>query len=903
MKGCATEAELLQFTRGELPATEAARIGAHVDGCSDCRIIVSEVARSLGDGADDASAERPLVRGGALGRYLILEQVGQGGMGVVYSAYDSELDRRVAVKVLRQAGREKDRARLTQEARAMARLSHPNVAAVYGVESAGGRDFVVMEFIVGVTARRWLEAERSTAEVLDVFLQAGRGLEAAHQAGIVHRDFKPDNVMVRADGRVSVLDFGLARPTGTSVAASAAGAVTSPTSLTETGTVMGTRRYMPPEQQAGEATDARADQYAFCVSVHEALWGAAPGEAPTKGPKVGAELVRALEKGRSANAADRHPDLSALLEVLERARAPVRRPWLFGVAGLIVLVVAGFLYARPNAGLCAGGEAEVAEVWGAPLRAAVVQRLAVAKLDGAHVPEALDVYAARWALAHRQACEATRVRGEQSEDLLDRRMVCLAARRAALAATATLLASESGSPGQALQAVGNLPVIAECADARALLEVVPPPAGLKARAQLTQVQEALAKARATFELGRTDEAEPLTANVVKEARALGWAPALAEALLLSSYVLNVAGRTTECEDAAWQALAATLAARDARLEAAAWVSLAGTVANIMRRYAEGERLFAVAKSRLDLLPSEELLAARWYRAHGQALAHAGDLKAAIASTGEAARRFEALGLPSPAQLAHTYRVLCDHYTVAGQYPEGIAAARKAVAASESDPTGGSHLARSLSVLANVLRKAHQFDEARDVLMRAVTEAQKAGSRLSVAQAWGTLGELERDAGRLDAAARAFQMEVAQTEPWPMPNPYRGEALGLLGDVQIEQGETEEAERNLRKAAALFDASGLRDELDTLPARSALGRALIANGKQAEAKAVLAHVVSVLDGSTAAAPMLAPFRFMAAKALWGLAERRPKAKALATQARAALEGAERDDVDRWLGEHR
>jgi serine/threonine protein kinase/tetratricopeptide (TPR) repeat protein len=271
-----------------------------------------------------------LERGASIGRYMVLGQVGRGAMGEVYAAYDPELDRKVAVKLLRaEAGTAQARARLLREAQAIARLSHPNVIAVHDVGSFGDRVFVAMEYVDGYTLAYWLQASaRSWQEVLRMFVAAARGLQAAHACQLVHRDFKPENVMVGRDGQVRVTDFGLARQVGvagTGAASDAAGApavVTSgddqdidatrrldfaaagsseqqhevtarrrsavlaalaldgrsalATDLTQTGTMMGTPAYMAPEQFQRQPTDERTDQFSFCVALYEALFGQRP---------------------------------------------------------------------------------------------------------------------------------------------------------------------------------------------------------------------------------------------------------------------------------------------------------------------------------------------------------------------------------------------------------------------------------------------------------------------------------------------------------------------------------------------------------------------------------------------------------------------------------------------------
>ncbi|MCA9553741.1 MAG: serine/threonine protein kinase, partial [Myxococcales bacterium] len=226
-----------------------------------------------------------------LGRYVILHRLGAGMMGVVWAAYDPHLDRKVAVKVLHQrrgAKGEEARGRLVREARTMARLSHPHVVQVFDVglvEHEGNDDvFLAMEYVEGQDLEAWVEALPAAAparwrQVLQVFLQAGRGLAHAHAAGVVHRDFKPTNVLVAADGRAKVGDFGLARLPGE--VDGGAGVPDAPSAdyqlpLTATGDVVGTPAYMSPEQHRGRPADARSDQFAFAVALYEAVYGVPP---------------------------------------------------------------------------------------------------------------------------------------------------------------------------------------------------------------------------------------------------------------------------------------------------------------------------------------------------------------------------------------------------------------------------------------------------------------------------------------------------------------------------------------------------------------------------------------------------------------------------------------------------
>src|SRR5688572_24837441 len=319
-------------------------------------------------GPVDTSALR---RGSSLGRYVVLDVLGRGGMGIVYAAYDPELDRKIAVKLVKWGSSSTagtgGRSRLQREAQALAKLTHSNIVGVYDVGTIGDAIFVAMEFISGETIaawikRRWPADPPHWRDVLSIMVPAGRGLAAAHAAEIIHRDFKPENVMMDPAGRIVVLDFGLARPTSTSrsrshddpkpIEISAATSLMMP--LTLTGSVMGTPAYMSPEQFAGQDTDAATDQFSFCVSLYHALYGERPfpgdniNELTTsvfkeqvrpapKGTSVPAWLRRVVLRGLSRRPAERWSSMEELLAALENDPARRRKRIAFGVAAVAVL--------------------------------------------------------------------------------------------------------------------------------------------------------------------------------------------------------------------------------------------------------------------------------------------------------------------------------------------------------------------------------------------------------------------------------------------------------------------------------------------------------------------------------------------------------------------------------------
>jgi predicted Ser/Thr protein kinase len=342
-----------------------------------------------------------------VGRYTLLELLGSGGMGVVFTAYDEELDRKVAIKFLQRSGAAQAGA-LLREAQAQARLAHPNVIHVYEVGVADGRVFLAMEFVRGLGLREWSRAGRSRAEVVEVFVQAGRGLAAAHAAGLVHCDFKPENVLVGQDGRVRVLDFGLARHSGARVEDAPGG---------------GTPGYMAPEQFEGREVDARSDQFSFCVALFEALYGQRPfvgGSLPalmlavTGGEvaaaageaRVPARLRRAVRRGLARVPAERHAGMTALLTELELVQPRPRGRWAIAAAVSAALTTSAWWAASGGedaAAACAAtAAAEVAAVWGEAPRAAIGRVFAATELAYAadsfeRTARLLDAYVDAWA--------------------------------------------------------------------------------------------------------------------------------------------------------------------------------------------------------------------------------------------------------------------------------------------------------------------------------------------------------------------------------------------------------------------------------------------------------------------------------------------------------------------------
>ncbi len=368
---CLDEAQAIAFVAGELPPELRLAAEAHVDDCDPCRQVLAALVRGVPNAAThpalvaavtapattaDLAGEWPL--GSRVGRYVVGARIGRGGMGTVYRAEDPELGRSVALKRLHASADTETRARLIREARAAAQLAHPNVVTIYEVGDDAGTPFIAMELVDGVTLTAWCARElRSWREIVTMLVQAGRGLAAAHEHGIVHRDFKPDNVLVDRSGRARVADFGLARASD--------GVRGEPADdrglgrLTSTGALSGTPAYMAPELVDGGAPNAASDQYAFAIALYEALHGHHPFKGATA-PALWAEMAAGrirdgarsipawldqyVRRGLAVDRIVRWPSMTSFVDALER---PSRRTWPWialaggvAVASMVVAVVA-----------------------------------------------------------------------------------------------------------------------------------------------------------------------------------------------------------------------------------------------------------------------------------------------------------------------------------------------------------------------------------------------------------------------------------------------------------------------------------------------------------------------------------------------------------------------------------
>jgi tetratricopeptide (TPR) repeat protein/predicted Ser/Thr protein kinase len=603
--------------------------------------------------APDERSGSLATRGRRFGRYLVLGLLGRGGMGVVVEAHDDHLDRTVAIKVLHLEATLTQQTRLLREAQALARLSHPNVVQVYDIGTVGDRTFIAMELVRGRTLSGWHREQHSWRETVEVFLQAARGLAAAHAAELVHRDFKPDNCILGEGGRVRVVDFGLARQVGRPDPVRTTTTTTTTTTeeedeveptpssrssgvlsehVTREGAVLGTVAYMSYEQLRGEPADARSDQYSLCASLFEAIHGVRPYEGSTPiallnammsgqrvPPKVHVpwRLRRAIERGLSREAAERWPSMDVLVAELE---AVVRRHrWRSRglMLGLGVALGGGMAMASlqpPEP--CPPPDTTADGAWNDAQRrrlTEVIGRLGPASDEQLlpRITARLDEYARAWGEMAHESCVATYDTRRQSERLFELRAHCLERRRNRLASAVDELA-EASDPTTLLQSAilpFKLAALEPCADGEALGGDSMPPDDPALREHHAELRRRLDRADGLRESGRFEPALALATEASDEANLLDDPALQAEALEHLGRIQAEGGSMRAAKATLERAIVAANRAGDDEVAARAWLSLLYATA-LQGELAEAEHRAIGAEAAVERADDPLLLA--WY---------------------------------------------------------------------------------------------------------------------------------------------------------------------------------------------------------------------------------------------------------------------------------------------------
>jgi tetratricopeptide (TPR) repeat protein len=788
--------------------------------------------------APEVAIERPtaMAIGAHVDRYEILGVVGQGGMGTVYRARDTRLGRTVALKLLRENRSAALLERFAREARALAQLSHPNIVVIHdfgaypdtgaGSEVGGARDeiFIAMELVEGSTVREWMREPHDWRAIVDVFVAVGRGLAAAHALGLVHRDVKPSNVFLDRDGTPKIGDFGLVVWAGAlEDERTDPGASPSPhdrRTLTATGTVMGTPAYMAPEQLAGDRADARADQFAFCVSLFEALTGHLPGET-----REGRPMPRALEpvvaRGMAPEPADRYPSIEALCAALARARRGNARTWaaLAGAGAAIAIAGVAWTLAR-NSGAdvdpCPAPTAAVDPVWGAARRAAVRgHALAIDPQDGAAraslLEERIDPWTRAWSDMRVEACRATRVLGEQSDTMLDRRMTCLDHRLGEIDDALGVVASATtpASLDSAIAALVKTSPLSDCADLAALGASAPPPTSPAERAKADAIAHEVAQIGALEHAGRMQDLLDRARRSAADARALGHAPTTAGALAELARVQMALDDNAGAVATLRELTQVAARAHDDRDEADAWIKLIGVTG------------FALGKpdEALTLVP-----------AASAAVLRAGD----------------PIGLRS--NLLYSQGEILD----GGPHPEqGLALLDQARVelekAGAADPKHAlaPFYADVLLESANAKMNTHDLDGAIADYHRSIDLDVALFGPDNADQAWGwfDLAETLRIAGRLDEAADAFQTSARIREERLGDSPNTASSLVGLASVRHDQTRYAEALELYDRALAMERKTVSPDDQQIVAPMLGRASSLVHAGRAAEARKAYDDIVA------------------------------------------------------------
>lgn len=810
---------------------------------------------------------------GTYGRFVSLGVIGHGGMGVVLRARDPELDRLVAIKVLTATAGGADPLDgdwLRREAQAMARLRHPNVVQVHDVAQVGGRHFLVMELVEGTTLRRWLGEDRSVREVLPVLVGCGRGLAAAHRAGLVHRDFKPENVLLGADLRPQVGDFGLVAQ-GVATTDDDVRGTALATGLTVRGAVIGTPAYMAPEQWLGDDIDARTDVFALSVVAWEALFRERPFAGvtadgvrasvlagvvrpPPRSRQVPRRLEAIVRRGLAVDRAAR-PSLAELLAELER---PARRwPWVAaGGAAVAVAAAAGVVLASGVAASepCPDPGRELRGVWDVAVLARIQAAFHAASpsLAGAalaRVVPALDAHATGWRTAVVAACRATRVDGTQSGTLLDRRMTCLERRRHELAAlTAALAAADRRQVATALEDVGELGEIAACAESERL-QAEAPPADPEQRRRVDALDAELVEIRA-MQFGADTGARAARARAALErARALGHVPTLVRALAQHEHAARAHGDRPTAETAVQELAQRASEARDDRLAARAWLR-AVTDRSLDRKLVEARTLLPVARAAVARAGDPRDLRWAFAAASGAYHVHADEPGPAIAAFDEA------LALAADdVERAHARRGLATAVTQRDGAAAGLSVAETAIDA-VAEAYGDAHpqVADQLHTTAQIALAAGDLARAHALETRAVAirEATLVPDSHELATSLHTLGNIVRRQGDLPAARRHFERAIAIWDRNGKPA-SAATTLGMLATIVAEQDGIDAARPLFVRALDGTASRAGKGSVTYLQIEANLA-AYLAPARCDEATPLLAHAVEV---ATQVAPRRLP----------------------------------------------
>jgi serine/threonine protein kinase/tetratricopeptide (TPR) repeat protein len=818
------------------------------------------------DAIDEVSDDDVVDPGTKIGRYTVLEIIGAGGVGVVYAAYDPDLDRKVALKRLRRSkllgnteAVNQRRTRLRREAQALARLSHPNVIPVHEVATFDEQIYVVMEFVEGVTLREWITAQpRDWSSILGMYLQAGRGLAAAHAAGIVHRDFKPDNVRVGSDGRVRVLDFGLAgplreteldayrtqdpdsdEPLWSDTSSGERRPETNSAPVTREGQIMGTPAYMAPEQASGGLVDARSDQFSFCVALYESLYGVRPFRGRFEDPRryrdlsrartlpgrrpedLPSEVERVLVRGLSLVPDRRFRDMDALIDELSSVARGSRRLWWVPISTMLLalLAVVSFYERRsaPTVASCDDGHGMLVGVWDEAVTSELTE--AVQRSTRPYGSEtwksaarSLDEWAKQWSRARVRACEATHVQHQQSVELLERQIACLDLQLIRVEGTVAALRRLEAQPDALLEhlTLMSLPSLDACAAANVLAREALVPSDEAAAGEAAQIRQALAAVEGLLGVGEYEQALARGETTLLRAAELGFEPLTAEAQLLVALALH----GSHAEDARCEQL----------LRAAAWSAQRSGYDAVVVRAAAVLADLSSEGGKLDAANIWADLARASLARHGSDPSIEPEVR----------RHLGALAITA-----------ADYETALVEYGRALELARE---------RGGEHnhdYIAALQAIGDAQRELGRYEEASASLGRArMLAAETLGSKHPmVPQVLDALANVEASRGQVGPALELHRAALAINEEiFGAQHPQVAKNLNNLAIIYDDTGRYAESTEMLTRARAILVQELGDKHPDVAFVDVNLGSALQNLGRQEEALLRYESALTVLEAS-------------------------------------------------------
>ncbi len=842
---------------------------------------------------------RRIATGTRVGRYVVEREVGHGGMGVVYQADDPELGRKVALKWLLalqpEASEGPSANRLQAEAQALGRLNHPNVVSAHDFGTHGGRVWLAMEFVDGMTLRRWLKRQpRSWREVMPVLEAVARGVAAAHAAGLVHRDLKPDNVMIGHDGRIKVMDFGLARaersrgdgPVVLATMSTEQGLLAEADPeirMTRTGTAIGTPAYWAPEVWDGHDAGPAADQFSWCVMAWEALFSRHPYAdesreslaaavragrrlLPPSGAQVPGWLRRVLLRGLAVAPRRRYPDMTRLLAALDAGRRRHRVLVVLGVAVpafASLLLVQQWLRVRAIAACDEQAHEAVAVVWNEAARSSLRDGLLrtgapFAAVTADKLLPWLDAYAAAWTDAAVAVCRRADVEDGWKPELVVAARECLAERGQYLETLlGTLAAAEDDTEGRgaasaAGTAVASLPGIDACLDERRL--GARPLALDGQRQEVRRIRGIVARAAALDAAGQYREGLAQIEIAGRDAEVLGWPPLRAEVARRRGSLQVALGEYEAAEETlkAGYLLAGEVGEDELFADTAS--ALAFTVGYHLARHAEGIHWGLTAEMLLKRFwtPRDNIRWAQVLDNLGSAYQEDGQFERAIELYQRAIGIAEAALGPDHPALVRYVRNLAWGYYAMGAYDQTDTHITRALALAEST-LGPEHpeVAGLLTIVGDVHHARGKDDAAIAVHRRVLAMLVDAYGDLhpTVAMAHSNIGIAHESRGETAETIHHFEraLEVRKAV-FGADHPRVARSISNLGSAYYGNGEYDRAIALNEEALAMLERRLAPMHPDLLAPLNILAQAYQARGDLPRARTTFERALAVARAS-------------------------------------------------------